>query len=610
MKDLSVKWQHLCRYVMKDLSASWQLLYRYVPALDSLRSYSWKTFRADLMAGVTVATVAVPQAMAYAFIVGVDPRYGLYTAIVMTAVGALFDSSKQLINGPTNAISIALLSALGAIADPNEKLQVAVFLALLIGLVQTGITLLRLGDLTRYISQAVIVGFTLGASVLLVLDQFKNLVGLAAAGEAGHFLVRFWLTLRNGAIHPLTAGVGLASIVFVLMVRRLNERLGIRLPELLLAVVGSALVVWLYELDRLGVKVIGDIPPHLPSFAMPVVEWGRVRELSGSVLAIAVLGLLEAIAMAKAIAAQTRQKLDINQQCLSEGLANVAGSFFQCFPGSGSLTRSAINQQTGAVTQWSGVISAAAVAATMLLFADLARYVPRAALAGILMVTAWRMIDRQQLAYHLGATRFDRRIVIATALAAVFISVEFCILIGVVLSFVLYVPRVARVHMNELTLTPERVIRERVPGDPPCGRLLIFDLEGELFFGAAPNFEEQLDTVDARAGTGIRVVILRLKRTRNPDAVCLEILDEFVRRLHARQITVLLCGVQHDLAKALRNTGLEADLGSHHVFREGQGAWSSTLDAVRFAYGILASDVCATCPRRSEPPSEPLYYMI
>src|SRR5262249_30518801 len=161
----------------------------------------------------------------------------------------------------------------------------------------------------------------------------------------------------------------------------------------------------------------------------------------------------------------------INQQCLSEGLANLAGSCFHCMPGSGSLTRSTINQQAGAVTQWSGVFAAGAVAATLLLFAPLAAYIPHAALAGIRMVSAWRLVDRPQLLYHLRATRFDLGIVLVTAIAAVAVSVEFCILIGVFLSFVLYVPRAARVHLTELTLTPERVLRERVPGDVPCARM-------------------------------------------------------------------------------------------------------------------------------------------
>ena len=175
----------------------------------------------------------------------------------------------------------------------------------------------------------------------------------------------------------------------------------------------------LFGLQEKGVPTIGELPRSLPRFAAPEVTFDRVRELAPGALAIALLGLLEAIAMAKAIAAQTGQKLDINQQCLSEGLANVTGSFFHCFPGSGSLTRSAINQQAGAVSQWSGVIAAAAVAATVLLFAPAAQLHPAAALAGILMVSAVRLVDRKQLRYHLRATRFDMGIVIVTALSAV-----------------------------------------------------------------------------------------------------------------------------------------------------------------------------------------------
>ena len=571
---------------------------------------------------MTVATVAVPQAMAYATIAGLPPHYGLYTAIVMTAVGAMFDSSKQLINGPTNAISIALLSALGPLVTPGDATQtaaLAVLLALLVGLLQTAITLLRLGDLSRFISQAVIVGFTLGAAVLLVLDQLKNLIGLRACGEPhDHFLMRFWLSLtKGGPVNDWTIAIGLSTITLVIGLRWLKGRtrwrpLQFLLPELLLAVVGMTLVVGVFRLDQRGVIVIGEIPPHLPSFHLPVLDWTQVRELWGSALAIALLGLLEAIAMAKAIAAQTGQKLDINQQCLSEGMANIAGSFFQCFPGSGSLTRSAINQQAGAVTQWSGVISAAAVAATVLLAAPWAQYIPRAALAGILMVSAWHLVDRKQLLYHLRATRFDVSIVVVTALSAVLVSVEFCILIGVFLSFILYVPRAARVHMSELTLTPERVIRERVASDPACSRILVFSLEGELFFGSAPELDKHLTAIGERVGDTIRVIVLRLKRVRNPDAVCLAIIDDFIQRMEARKATVLLCGVRRDLYKGLRATGLAARLGPHRIFLEVAGVvWSSTLDAVRHAYDLLGGDVCSICPRREDTGAkEGWYYMI
>lgn len=589
------------------------LLFRLVPALDSLRSYSWRSLRLDTQAGLTVAAVAVPQAMAYASIAGLPPHYGLYTAIVMTAVGALLDSSRQLINGPTNAISIALLSALAAITDPQDKIAAAVVMALLVGVVQTGITLLRLGDLTRYISHAVIVGFTLGAAVLLVLDQLKHLVGLPARGDPhDHFLVRFGKTIANiSEVNGWTVAIGLGTIVLVLLLRLVGRRLGVRLPDFLLAVVAAAGLVWLLGLDEKGVRVVGEVSGHLPSFELPALTGARVRELAGSALAIALLGLLEAIAMAKAIAAQTGQKLDINQQCLSEGLANVAGSFFQCFPGSGSLTRSAINQQAGAVSQWSGVIAAAAVAVTMLLFAPVAYYIPRAALAGILLVSAARLVDRHQLVYHLRTTRFDAGIVLATALAAVVVSVEFCILIGIFLSFVLYVPRAAGAHLTELILTPERVIRERLPSDVPCGRILLFSLEGELFFGSAPELEAHLAAIERRAVPGVRVVVLRLKRVRNPDAVCLGLLEKFLDRLDARKVTVLLCGVRRDLAGVLRSSGIEAQWGDERIFLEVPGQSSSTLEAVRRAYDLLGSDLCPNCPRRDEVgPREGWYYMI
>ncbi len=595
-------------------------LWRYVPALDSLRHYSLRTLRLDAVAGLTVAAVAVPQAMAYATVAGLPPEYGLYTAIVMTAVGALFDSSRQLINGPTNAISIALLSALTVVPE-SERVPAAMVVALMVGLIQMGITLLRLGDMTRYVSHAVIVGFTLGAAVLLVLDQLKNLLGLKGMGHSDdHFLIRFWRTLTEGGpVHPLTVAVGAGTVALVLGLRWLNRRSRVRVPEFLTALVLLSVLAWYFKLDEKGVKVVGDIPAHLPGLAPPTLEWGHVRALAGSSLAIAVLGLLEALAMAKAIAAQTRQKLDINQQCLSEGLANIAGSFFHCMPGSGSLTRSTINQQAGAVTQWSGVFSAIAVAATVLLFRPLAEYlaplpyyIPRAALAGILVVSAWRLVDRRQLVYHLRATRFDMGIVLITAVAAVAVSVEFCILIGVFLSFVLYVPRAAQVQFTELTLTPERVLRERLPEDPSCGRIFIYNIEGELFFGSAPDLEENFAAIVRRVTSETRVVVLRLKRARNPDAVCLERIAEFLRQMEERRVRVLLCGVRRDLARVLRTTGIEARLGATALFLEPGNVGSSTLDAVRHAYELLGGDVCATCPRRDEAAGsrESWYYMI
>ena len=597
-------------------------LFRLVPALNSLRKYSLHSFYSDLIAGLTVAAVAIPQSMAYAAIAGLPVKYGLYTAIVMTAVGALFDSSKQLINGPTNAISIALLSALSPFPE-GEKVAIAVFLAMFVGLIQSGITLLRLGDLSRYISHSVIVGFTAGAAVLLVLDQLKNLLGLAGAGgPADHFIKRFWLTITEGGpIHGWTLAIGIGTIVLILCLQWVSRRIRLRIPEFMIVIIVAATIVWAFNLAKIstngvvvkhGVGVVGEVPSALPSFSIPTVEWNQVHQLSGSALAIAILGLLEAIAMAKAIAGDTGQKLDINQQCLSEGLANLTGSFFHCFPGSGSLTRSSINHHAGAATQWSGVFSAIAVAGFVLLFAPLAMYIPRASLAGILIVSAWRMVDYKKLMYYIRATRFDAGIVLATAFSAVAVSVEFCVMIGTFLSFVFYVPRAAMMHLTELTITPERVIREKMHDDPPCTRMLLFDLEGELFFGSAQNLEKALMRIEHRASDGIRIVVLRLKRVRNPDAVCLDLLENFLKRMEKNGITVFLCGVRQDMFKVLSNIGLLSWFGPDRIFIESAATWSSTLSAVRAAHAMLGNDLCPHCPPAGDTPdeSDKWHYMI
>ena len=595
-----------------DRPASTSLLFRLVPALESARRYDVATARADFLAGCSVAAVAVPQAMAYAMIAGLPAEYGLYTAIVMTAVGALLDSSRQLINGPTNAISIALLSAIGGIGGLDEKVQAAVLIAFLVGAIQLAISLLRLGDLTRYISHSVIVGFTAGASVLLVLDQTKNLLGLQAVGDVhDHFLYRFWLTMTaGGATHGPTVAIGLGSIVLVLVLRWAKRRVGWPLfPELLLVVVVMAVVTARFGLDKAGVKVVGDIPAKLPSLRLPVFDAVQMSALSGSALAVALLGLLEAISMAKSIAAVTRQKLDMNQQCLSEGVANLAGSFFQCFPGSGSLTRSAINQQAGGQTQWSGVVSAAAVAAIVLVFAPYARYIPRSALAGILMLTAVRMVNLNDLRYHVRTSRFDAAIVAVTAIGAFAISIEFCVLIGVFMSFMLAVPRTGQMHLTEFVVGAEGAVHERLRDDDVCDCILMFGLEGEMYFGSGVSLEQHLDTIEARVGPTTRLVLLRMKRARNPDAVGMALVEGFVDRVLARGVHVLMCGVRPGMLACMEKSGLAAKLGQANIFLEQPVRQTSTLLAIRHAYELVPP--CPRCgPRKVSGAKGGLYYVI
>lgn len=586
-------------------------MYRRIPALESLRNYTRQDARADFLAGLSVAAVAVPQAMAYALIVGLPVEYGLYTAIVMTAVGALLDSSRQLINGPTNAISIALLSAVGHFEDPEQRLQAAVLMGFLMGAIQIGISLLRLGDLTRYISHSVIVGFTAGASLLLVLDQMKNLLGLKSVGDVhDHFLLRFWRSMTEGGqVHLPTLAIGLGAMVLVLALRWLKGRLNWKLfPELLVVVCVMAAITAGLGLDKEGVKIVGAIPASLPPFQIPHFDAVQIRELSSSALAIALLGLLEAISMAKAIAAVTRQKLDLNQQCLSEGVANLTGSFFQCIPGSGSLTRSAINQQAGARTQWSGVISAVAVGLIMWLFAPYASFIPRSALAGILILTALRMVNLHDLRYHMRASHFDAVIVATTAIAAVVVSIEFCVLIGMFMSFMLAVPRTGNMLLTEFVIAHDGGIHERIPSDIVCGRIMIFGLEGEMFFGSAVSLDQHFDDIEARVLPETKVIVLRLKRARNPDAVGLALLEGVLDRLKARGVHVVMCGVRADMYESFQKCGIAGKLDKEQIFLEQPVRQTSTLLAIRHAYTLI-TDRCPSCPRRNAPEKD-LYFVI
>jgi SulP family sulfate permease len=444
-----------------------------------------------------------------------------------------------------------------------------------------------------------------GAGFLVALGQVSNLLGVPDKGNGHQTAVqRLWLTLSTapGFNHRAMA-VGLASVLGVVLLRRALVRLSWPRVDMLLTLVAAAVVCAAAGWTRPGadgkplVAVIGSVPAGLPAPHVPVIHFAWVRELGGSAFAIAVLGLLEAIAIAKSIAHESGEVLDYNRQCLAEGLANLGGGFTQCLPGSGSLTRSAINFQAGAASRASGLVAAATVAAVVAVLAPLARFVPKSSLAGLLIVTAWRLVDRRRLAYALRASRFDAALVVATAVSAVFVSVEWSILIGVALSIVMFVPRAARLKATELLVGGGRVVRARQGDEAPCRWVTTYDLEGELFFGAATELERYFDQLRERARAGARFIVLRLRRTRNPDLVCLERLEHFLRDLEAQGVPVLLTGVGADCTAAMDNLGFRQWLPEHRIFlRDPAAKGSATIDALRHAYRQLANHELRACP--------------
>jgi len=439
-----------------------------------------------------------------------------------------------------------------------------------------------------------------GAGLLVAIGQVGNFLGVSKTGGGGHsVLVNLWETLADsGSYNRIAIGVGLGTLLAALLLRRVIKKYKLPQMDMLVALVIASAVATYFGWSmpkpdgKTMISVIGTVPAALPSFHIPEIDFDWVTRLAGSALAISFLGLLEALAVAKSIATHTRQTLDYNRQCLAEGIGNLVGGFFQSLPGSGSLTRSAINYQSGAITRMSGVYSSIIVGFVVLALGPYARFIPKSALAGLLFITAARLIDWKRLNYAIRASRFDAVLVYATAFAAIFIGVEDSILIGVAISLILFVPRVSKLGIRELIVTPERVVRERLPEEPRSLSLLIYDLEGELFFGAAPELDHYLDEITQETiGTGISHVVLRLRRARNPDVVAIEHLERFIRDAQKRGVIVLLAGVRPDLANILRNVHFHEWLPADRVYPEKEEVHSATLNAVRYAHELLDQEI-------------------
>lgn len=558
-----------------------------------------KTLRRDFIAGLTVAAISLPQSMAYALIAGVDPRFGLYTAIVFTTVAGLFGSSNHLVNGPTGAVSLVVFSAL-AFIDPEARLDAyeALFLlAVMVGFVQIAIAVTRLGDVTRYISESVVSGFVAGAALLTIIGQIANALGVKAQGTGHqHVLYRLYLTLTQPEpINVKAVALSLGAVALALVFRRLVRRFRLPQIDMLSAVLAISVIAYLLGWsvapagDKPAIPLIEAVPAALPSPHIPEIRFEWALELTSSAVAIGILGLLEALAIAKAIAHKSRQSLDYNQQCLAEGLGNLVGGFFRCMPGSGSLTRTAINYQAGAKTRLSGVFAAFVIAVAVLALAPLAAFIPKAVLAGLLIVAAARLVDLERLRYMAAASRYDAILLAVTAVSALVIGVEFSILIGAALSVTWYVLRAAKLDVRELVVGPDRVVRARIASDPPPQGVLIYDFEGDLFFAAAPDFERYLlQAADEAKEKDIRFLVLRLKRVRNPDAVALEILDRFLTEARESGLTIILAGLRPPLMNALARVGITKRHAPDLIFREEEKDFSATLHAVRHAYGLAA----------------------
>jgi SulP family sulfate permease len=559
-----------------------------VPFVAWLRHYRGGHLRADLFAGLTVAVVALPQSMAYALIAGLPVQYGLYASIVPAVVGSLWGSSAHLITGPTTAVSLVVFSTLSGVAAPGSAayLELAFFLALMIGGIQIAMGLARLGNLLNFVSHAVLLGFTAGAAVLIAFKQLPGLLGIPLDKGDAFLVSLFKIFISLDQAHLATFLLGVATVAVILVVKRFRPQW----PGTLLAMIAVGFAVFLLDLDQRGVAVVGAIPASLPPFNLPTAgAMAQVGQLAPGALAIAILGLVEAVSIAKSIADQTRQRLNVNREFFAQGMANVGAALFSGYPGSGSFTRSAVNYRAGGRTPMSAVVSALAIALVALTAGPLAAKLPLAALAGVLIVVAYELIRVRDIARTIRTTRSDAAVLVITFLATLLLNIEFAIYIGILLSIGLHLARTSHPRID--SVTPDKESGKLMPAAPGaiCCQMDIVQIEGSIFFGSAAFVMDDLQR-RLRQHPDVANLLLRMHHVNTIDASGIHVLEILLEEIQHRGGGLFFAGVHHQVFLALKNSGLLRDAGETHVH-------ARTGRAIRHIMREnFCPDICAACP--------------
>ncbi len=554
-----------------------------------LRLWPWLTLvdrrslRSDLLAGLTGAVIVLPQGVAFAMLAGLPPEYGLYTAIVPVAVAALFGSSHHLISGPTTPISIVIFSTVGALAAAGTESYIALVLTLtfLVGLFQLMMGVARLGMLVNFISHAVIIGFTAGAAVLIITSQLKNVLALELPREES-----LWATWHSLLTHLHQSDWRALAVAAVTMATAIAlGRWAPRWPALFVAMVAGTLLSLALGGAGAGLALVGELPATLPPLSVPDLSSETVSQLASSALAIALLGLLEAVAIARSIAAQSHQNLDPSREFIGQGLSNIAGSFFSSFASSGSFTRSAVNFRSGAKTPLAALFSAVAVAAILLLAAPLAAYLPIASMGAVLLLVAWRLVEWHHIRVILRANPVDAAVLVATFLATLLVELTFAVYVGVILSLVLHLNRISRPSIVSRVPDPADPHRRFVDATPEreCPQLKIIRIDGSLFFGSVAYIEQTLRRIDAENPEQKRVLIVG-SGINFIDVAGADMVVREARRRRALGGDLYLCAVKPGVCEILKKGEYIEAVGDDHVFPSKRAALAAIvprLDAER-----------------------------
>ena len=533
-----------------------QHISRYFPLLDTFQSYNSKALKGDLNAGLTIGIMLIPQGMAYALIAGLPPEYGLYAALAPLIMYALMGTSRHLGVGPVALVALLVASTVNPLAEtPEEYIAMSILLALMVGGIQLLFGFLKLGFLVNLLSHPVLSGFISAAAIYIGLSQLHHLLGVESVSGGLHEIL-YGIAIQFELVSVWTLAIGIAAIAVMVMIKRKIPVV----PGPVVAVAAGIILLYLTNLEEVGVAVVGEIPEGLPAFQIPMLDWDVMSALFPMAMAIALVGYMEAIAVAKAIQQKSKEySIDANQELVAIGAGNIVGSFFQAFPGTGSFSRTAVSYQSGGKTVLTSLIAVAVIAVALLFLTPIFYYLPKAILGAIIMLAVYGLIDLEGFKKLWKLKHYDRYMFLATFAGTLFVGIKEGILLGVTLSVIMLLYRTARPNQTVLGRIPNTNIYRNVDQyeTERQKEFLVYRFDAPLHFANAEYFRNRVSEI-LEQNPDTECLILDLNGVNDIDSTGLDELFELKKDLEEKGVKLHLAEVKHRV-RSLINRKLSDD---------------------------------------------------
>jgi SulP family sulfate permease len=557
---------------------------------------SRETTKSDVTAGLTGALIVLPQGVAFATIAGLPPEFGLYAAMVPAIIAALFGSSWHLVTGPTTAISIAVFASVSPLAEPGSTQYISLVLTLtfLTGVFQLIMGLARMGALVNFISHTVVIGFTAGAAFLIAASQVKHFLGLEMErGLHFHEIVQ-QVVLQIDGINPYATTVGIATLASGILVRRLAPRLYMIIAMVVGGFVALALDRYAGGAETTRIETVGALTAGLPPLSLPDFSLDALGQVVFPALIVTMLALTEAVSISRAIAVKSGQHIDPNQEFVGQGLSNLVGCFFSSYASSGSFNRSGVNFAVGARTPLAAVLASVFLVLILMVVAPLATYLPTAAMAAILFLVAYGLIDFAHIGSIFRTSRPETVVMLVTFFGTL-LDLEKGIFVGIILSLALYLYRTSRPGMVPVVPDPDPGSYYFIPAEnrPECPQYKMIRIHGSIFFGAVSHVQQALKRVDDRHPDQKHVLLVA--RSMNfIDVAGAEMLAQEAARRRRIGGGLYLYRIQDKVREFLARGHYLKEIGEDNVFP----TKSHPVDSI---YPKFDSEICRSCEARIFP---------